>query len=155
MYLYQYILLAGFTCLLFSKEVRFASVIFLTGWAVYLVYFIDAPSNYKYVACGAIELSIAYILNRSYRIVAYIGYSLILVNIYGLLLIVNKLPPASYDIIYALLSVTQFLILIIRANLNGILRLSEQYWLVRLINFDSGQARGIMCKNKATKEAHR
>ena len=133
----------------------FASIVFLTGWSVYMAVTLGADTSYYYAASAAIELSIGYILNDKYRLVAYINYTLIFVNIYGLLLFKMKVSPISYDIIYALLSVTQFLILIIRANLNGIYRLPEQCWLVRLLYFDSRQARAIMCKSKTTKEANR
>ena len=155
MYLYQYVLLAGFTCLLFNKETRFASMVFLFGWAVYLTMFIDAESTHKYMACATIEASIAYALNNKYRIVSYIGYSLIFVNIYGLILIKIKMLPVSYDIIYAILSVLQITFLVARVNLNGIYRLPEQCWLVRLVNYDSCKTRAIMYKSKTTKEANR
>lgn len=147
--------MAGFACLLFNKNTFFASSMFICGWIMYFPLTTGQDASYYYAASAGIELSIGYILNNKYRLVAYINYTLIFVNIYGLLLFKMKVSPISYDIIYALLSVTQFLILIIRANLNGIYRLPEQCWLVRLLYFDSRQTRVIMCKSKTTKEANR
>lgn len=154
MYLYQYILLAGFTCLLFFRETRFASSVFLSGWIVYLVSTIGMEYKFYFLASATIETAISYTLNKKHRLVSWLGYSLILVNISGLILHIYGIK-LYYDVTYAVISVTQFLLLLARLLPSGILRLSEQCWLVRLINFDSGQARGIMCKNKATKEAHR
>jgi len=155
MYPYQYVLLAGFVCLLLNKETRFAASVFLLGWAAYLLFFIDASSTYKYIACAAIETSIAYSINNRYRVVSYLGYSLIFVNIYGLMLIRGKVDPVSYDVIYGLISVAQFLFLLMRAIPNGISRLHNEHIIVRLVNFDGSQARDIMCKNKTKKETSR
>lgn len=148
-------LLAGFVCLLFDSKTRFAASVFLLGWAVYLVVFIDATSTYKYIACATIEASIAFALNKRHVIVAYLGYSLIFVNIYGLALINNKVGPISYDVIYAIISVTQFMFLLARAVPNGINRLPAKHCLVRLVNFDSRQTRGIMYKSKTKTETNK
>ena len=136
MYFYQYILLAGFSCLLFYKETRFASLIFLLCWVVYLTLFIDANISYKYIACATIELIIGYLLNKKFRLVSYINYILIFVNIFGLMLYKSKLDPMPYDLIYAILSVTQLLLLILRVNLNGLHRLRPEHLMVRIANFD-------------------
>lgn len=151
MYIYQYILLAGLTCLLFNKNTRFSASVFLTGWLVYLILFIDAPSTYKYIACGVIEFSIAYALNKRHLVISFLGYFLILVNVYGLLLIKIKVGPLSYDIIYAIISITQFLFLLIRAMTNGITRLNNEHFIVFLANFDSRSAYDRMYKSNAEK----
>jgi hypothetical protein len=152
MYFYQYILLAGFTCLLFNKETRFASVVFLLSWVVYLLLFIDATVSYKYIACATLELSIAYLLNNRFRLVSYIGYFLIFVNIFGLMLYKNKLDPMPYDFIYAILSVTQLILLILRVNLNGLHRLHPEHIMVRIANFDGGQSSVTMHKTQTNKK---
>ena len=151
MYLYNYILLAGFSCLLFNKETRFAAFVFLTGWAVYFIFTYGAASSTYYIASATIEAVIAYVLNNKYRVVAYIGYLLILVNIYGLALIKNKVGPISYDMIYAVLSITQFLFLLARAIPNGINRLHTEHFMVRAVNFDSRGSYVRMYKNNKAK----
>lgn len=155
MYSYQYALLIGFLLLLLKRETRLAASIFIIGWVIYLFVFIDASSTYKYMACATIEAAIAYTLNNRYRVVAYLGYLLIFVNIYGLALIKLKVGPISYDVMYAIISVTQFMFLLTRAIPNGINRLPAEHLLVRLVNFDSRQARVIMYKSKTTKETDR
>ena len=151
MYFYQYILLAGLVCLLFNKNTRIAASIFLAGWVVYLFIFIDSSSSIKYMACGTIEFSIAYALNKRYRAIAYLGYSLIFVNMYGLVLIKVKSEPITYDVIYAIISVIQFLFLLMRALPNGLNRLHTQHFMVRAVNFDSRGAYDIMYKNTTKK----
>ncbi len=155
MYLYQYALLAGFTCLLFKSNTRFAASVFLLGWFVYLTLFIDAGSSYKYMACATIEAAIAYVLNSRYRVVAYLGYSLIFVNMYGLILIKINSYPLSYDIVYAIISVTQFLFLLMRAIPNGLNRLHRKHFVVRAVNFDSRGAYDRMYKNTTKKGSDR
>jgi hypothetical protein len=147
MYNYQYMLLAGLTCLLFSKETRFAALVFLCGWAVYFVTTISASTSLYYIASATIEAAIAYTLNARYRAAAYLGYSLILVNIFGLFLYWMKMPALSYDIIYAIISVTQFSLLLARANLDGLSRLHNKHFVVRAVNFDSRGAYDRMYKN--------
>jgi len=155
MYSWQYILLAGFVCLLFKPNTRYAASLFLIGWSVYLIFVIDIATSYKYISCATIELVIAYNLNKHYRAVSYLGYSLILVNIYGVLLYKIGMSPTTYDAIYAIISIIQFLFLLARALPNGINRLSDESFMVRLVNFDSRQTRGIMYKNKTTIEPNK
>ena len=155
MYLYQYILLAGFACLLFNPKTRFASLIFLSGWVVYTASTLSVSTAYYYMSAGTIEASIAYLLNKRYRAIAYLGYSLIFVNFYGLMLYSNKVGPLSYDVIYAIISITQFLFLLARALPNGINRLPAKHPLVRAVNFDSRKAYDIMYKNTPKKGENR
>lgn len=155
MYFYQHVLLAGFVCLLLNRKTRVASASFLLGWVIYLFFVIDVATSYKYISCATIEMAIAYYLNKEYRVVAYLGYSLILVNIYGLILYKNGIGPITYDVTYAIISITQFMFLLARAIPNGINRLPDEHYMVRLVNFDSRQTRVIMCKSKATKETDR
>jgi hypothetical protein len=140
MYIYQYALIIGFTCLLFNRGTKGAAGVFLVGWALYLFFILDAPSSYKYICCATIETVIAFILNAKYRLVSYIGYSLTIVNVYGLFLIGTGRMPITYDVIYAVLAVTQFLLLLARAMPNGINRLHPKSFVVRVVNFDSRQA---------------
>jgi hypothetical protein len=156
MFFYQYIILAGLTCLFFNKETRFASLAFLVGWCVYALFLSgdNVSTASYYIGCAAIETAIAYSLTKKHRLVAYLGYSLIPVNIFGLLIYKSQSAPLAYDAVYAVISIAQLLILIARANVNGINRLHIQHFLVRVINFDSYQARDIMSNNKATKKAY-
>ena len=147
MYFYQYALIAGFTCLLFNKNTRGAAGVFLIGWALYLFFILDAPSSYKYLSCATIETVIAFILNAKYRLLSYIGYSLTIVNAYGLFLIGTGRMPVTYDVIYAVLAITQFLLLLARAMPNGINRLHPKSFVVRVINFDKRQAHNKVHKN--------
>ena len=147
MYLWQYILLAGFSCLLLFKAVRFPAIIFIAGWLFYLVFIIDIATQYKYMACGTIELSIAYALNSRFRVVSWLGYLLILVNVYGLILFKSGYSPLTYDVIYAIISITQFIFLLARLSPNGLNRLPAKHFMVRLVNFDSRTACDIMYKN--------
>ncbi len=150
MYLYQYILLAGFSCLFFKRETKFAATAFLTGWASYSLLTINVPTEVYYALSATTELVIAYVLNKRFRIVSYIGYFLIVVNAYGLLLYKLGLAPFSYDLIYALLSTIQFLFLLARATPNGIGKLHSKHIVVRCLNYDSGQAYGKMYRNTPT-----
>ena len=151
MYLYQYALITGLTCLLLSRSAKGAAGVFLIGWAFYLLFIIDAPSSYKYISCATIETAIAFILNTKYRLVSYIGYSLTIVNVYGLFLISAERMPITYDLIYAVLAVTQFLLLLARAMPNGINRLHPKSFVVRVVNFDSRQTHNRVCKKLKTK----
>lgn len=103
------------------------------------------------MSAGTIEAVIAYILNKRYRVIAYLGYLLIFVNFYGLMLYKNGIGPLSYDVIYALISVTQFLFLLARAVPNGINRLHTQHFMVRAVNFDSRGSYDRMYKNSKAK----
>ncbi|HHZ70016.1 MAG TPA: hypothetical protein EYN54_07015 [Methylococcaceae bacterium] len=150
MYLYQYILLAGFTCLLFFRGTKFAAITFLTGWTVYLVSTPGLEYKFYFIAAATIETAIAFTLNNKYRLVSWLGYMLIPVNIVGLILHINEVKM-YYDVTYALISVTQFLLLTIRAIPNGLNGLGAKHPLVRAVNFDSRGAYVIMYKNPQTK----
>jgi hypothetical protein len=152
MYFYQYILLAGFSCLLFNKDTRFAASVFLTGWAVYLIGTIGFEYKFYFLASATIETAIAFTLNKNYRLVAWLGYALIPVNILGMILHINDIK-IYYDVIYALISVTQLILLIARVIPNGINRLPDKHFMVRVLNFDSRGTYGIMYKNTTTKGA--
>ena len=107
------------------------------------------------MSCGTIEVAIAYSLNRRYRVVAYLGYALLFVNIYGLLLFKNGVGPMSYDVIYAIISVTQFIFLLMRAIPNGLNRLPSKHFVVRAVNFDSRGAYDRMYKSTQTQGKNR
>ena len=155
MYFYQYILLAGFVCLLFNKETRFPASVFLCGWVIYTLSTLSVSTAFYYISAATIEAAIAYSLNKRHRAVAYLGYLLIFVNIYGLMLYRNKIGPLSYDVIYAIISVTQFLFLLVRAIPNGLNRLPAKHFVVRAVNFDSRGAYGRMYKNTQAKGKNR
>ena len=143
--------MAGFVCLIFSRQTRFASTTFLSAWVIYLLVTIDVSATFYYGASATIELTVAYLLNKRYRAVSWLGYSLILVNVYGLILYMNGADPLSYDVIYAIISVTQFLFLLARALPNGLNRLHTQHFMVRAVNFDSRGTYDRMYKNKTKK----
>lgn len=155
MYLYQYALLAGFVCLLFNKEARFAAVVFIFAWSIYLLDVISMNATTYYAATATIEMCIGFILNPRFRVVSILSYMLMLLNIYGLMFHYDDMGRAVYINLYAIISVTQFLFLLTRAIPNGISRLPDEHWLVRCVDYDSRQARVIMYKSKNTKESNR
>jgi hypothetical protein len=137
MYLYQYALLAGFTCLLFNPKTRFASSVFLIGWLVYVTFLIDSASNLKYICCASIEVAISYAINNRFKVASYLGYLLIPVNMYGLMLIRLGAQPITYDVVYAIIAIIQFMLILDRAIPDGIYRLHFKRWMVRPAHFDS------------------
>ena len=141
--------MTGFTCLLLNKKTRFASSVFLAGWAVYLLVTVGASTATYYIASAAIETSIAIILNDRHKYVAYLGYSLIAVNIYGLLVHADAGGRNLYIIIYAAISITQFILLLSWLLPDGIRGLRIQRSNVRGHNYDCGEACDIMRKNTA------
>ncbi len=149
MYPYNYILLAGFTCLFFNVKTKEAATTFLIGWGVYLVAVYGTDFRYYFLLSATIELAIAYKLNSRYRVISYISYSLILVNIFGLILHINGIKW-HYDFVYALLSIIQFLFLLARVIPDGISELHSKHIVVRCLNYDSGQAYGKMYRNTPT-----
>lgn len=155
MYLFNYILLAGFVCLLFIKDTRFAASVFLGGWAVYIYAVLGLSEVNYYALSGTIECAIAYSLNKKHRLVSYLGYSLVVYNFVGFLVHSVNTEYPYYDIGYAIISVTQFLFLLARALPNGLNRLPAKHPLVRVVNFDSRKAYGIMYKNTQTQGKNR
>jgi len=151
MYLFNYVLLAGFACLLFSRDSRGAALTFLAGWAIYIYAILGLPEVSYYALSGAIELVIAYRLNPKYRAVAYLGYSLVLYNLAGFLLHDVGTDYPYFDIGYTIISSVQFLFLLMRAIPNGLNRLHTQHFMVRLLNFDSRGSYGRMYENTTTK----
>ncbi len=149
MYLYQYILLVGFVGLFFNVKAKEAATVFLIGWGVYAVAVCGTDFRYYFLLSATIELAIAYKLNSRYRVISYISYSLILVNIFGLILHINGIKW-HYDFVYALLSIIQFLFLLARATPNGIGKLHSKHIVVRCLNYDSGQAYDKMYTNTPT-----
>ncbi len=150
MYLYQYILLAGFSCLFFRRETRYSAAAFLIGWFVYIALILGLSEINYYALSATVELCIAYALNKRHRIVSYIGYSLVLFNCAGFLSHWLYINFVGFDLIYALLSTTQFLFLLARATPNGIGKLHSKHIVVRCLNYDSGQAYDKMYTNTPT-----
>jgi hypothetical protein len=149
MYFYQAVLLVGFACLYLNKNTKFASSVFLLGWAFYLLIIIGIEYNYYFLASATIETSIAVILNKRYRLISYISYCLLLLNIAGLVMHINDVK-FYYDFTYAVLSVSQFLLLLARAVPNGINRLHSEHFVVRAVNFDSRRTYNRLHKNIET-----
>jgi hypothetical protein len=149
MYTYQYAILAGITCLYFNNNTKYASSVFLLGWAFYLLLTIGIEYNFYFVVCATIETAIAVLLNQRYRLISYLGYSLLLLNIIGLILHVNGVR-FYYDFAYALISVTQFMLLLARAFPDGVNRLHTKSFVVRAVNFDSRGAHNRMYKDLKT-----
>jgi hypothetical protein len=149
MYFYNYVLLVGFACLYFNKNTRFASGVFLLGWAFYLLSTIGIEYKFYFLASATIETAIAVLLNQRYRLISYLGYSLLLLNIIGLILHVNGVR-FYYDFAYALISVTQFMLLLARAFPDGVNRLHTKSFVVRAVNFDSRGAHNRMYKDLKT-----
>ena len=138
--------MAGFLCLFFVPECRQASTAFLIGWIVYLVAPVTEDVAFYYSLSATIEFCIAmYILNR-YSLLAYIGLFLVLVNIYGLFLYMLHVSPLSYDVIYAIASILQFILLASRSAQHGVIRLCVKRVMVFAFNFDGGESCGIIQK---------
>ena len=139
--------MAGFLCLFFVPECRQASTAFLIGWAVYLSLYLNIDIAYYYYALSAtIEFCIAiYLLNR-YSLLAYIGFFLVSVNVYGLFLYMLHVSPLSYDVIYAIASILQFILLASRSAQHGVIRLCVKRVMVFAFNFDGGESCGIIQK---------
>ncbi len=146
MYLYQYVLLAGFSCLFFNVKTKEAAKTLLIGWGAYIVAVHGTDFRYYFLLSATIELAIAYRLNTRYRVVSYISYSLMLVNVFGLILHINGIKW-YYDFVYALLSIIQFLLLLARTIPNGICRLHGKCFMVRCLNYDRGESYGKMYTN--------
>lgn len=148
--------MAAFCCLYFNKSVRLSAICFLAGWFVYLCfYFYEIlHDSWYYIFSAIIETAIAYALNKRFRLVSYLGYSLIFINLYGYYLFYNGLSPISYDIIYAVITITQVLLLIFRGLLNGVNRSCNHIAVVRFINFDSRYKNREVQNAKKTKEAY-
>jgi hypothetical protein len=143
----------GFACLYFNKDTRFASGVFLLGWAFYLLSTIGMEYKFYFLASATIETVIAVLLNQRYRLISYLGYSLLLLNIIGLMLHVNDVK-FYYDFSYALISTTQFLLLLARAFPDGVNRLHPKHFMVRVINFDSRGAHNRMYQNIKTQDSN-
>ena len=150
MYFYNYILLAGFVCLLFNRNTRFPASVFLLGWIVYFATTFGAEYEFYFLASATIETVIAVILNAKYRLVSWFGYSLLLLNIVGLIFHINNIK-FYYDFAYALISCAQFSLLLLRIMPNGICRLHNKHFMVRVIDYDSRGAYVRMCKDIKTK----
>lgn len=155
MYLFNYILLAGFVCLLFIKDTRFAASVFLCGWAVYIYAVLGLGEVNYYALSGTIECAIAYSLNKRHRAVSYLGYSLVVYNFLGFIVHSVNTEYPYYDIGYAIISVTQFLFLLARALPNGLNRLPAKHPLVRAVNFDSRKAYDRMYESTQTQGKNR
>lgn len=151
MYAYQYLILAAFCGLYFNGRTKLAAELFLFGWAFYFVFTIELSATLYYSLTATIEAVIGFMLNKRYRLISYLNYSLILVNLFGLVLYKNGFQATSYDIIYAIISIAQVLLLIIRALGYGRDRIYFKCFMDNLVNFDSRKTRGTMYKYQATK----
>ena len=152
MYIYQYLLMAGYTCLFFNARTKEASCAFLSGWLAYLFFVYGCGVSYYFVLSAFIEFCIAYKLNRNYRLVSYIGYSLIIVNLVGLVMNINGVKFV-YDFTYTVLSLIQFLILIGRVLIDGNNRVDNERFIFRAINFDSRKTYVTMQKTNSAKKS--
>ena len=139
--------MAGLLCLFFDSECRQASTAFLIGWAVYLSLYLNIDIAYYYYALSAtIELSISLYLINKYKWLSYIGFFLVALNIYGIFLYVLHVSPLSYDVIYAIASILQFILLASRSAQHGVIRLCVKRVMVFAFNFDGGKSCGIIQK---------
>jgi hypothetical protein len=155
MYFYQYILIVGFLYLFTFKGLKVPAICFLFGWSVYSYAVIGNDEVNYYALSATIEFTIAFILNSRYRFVSYIGYWLVLLNFFGFVVHDIKTDYPYYDIVYAVSSIIQFLLLLARTAFNGLTRLHRKHFVVRAVNFDSRGAYDRMCKNTQTKSSYR
>ncbi len=145
--------------LAFNKETRFASFVFLASFFVYWLFVLDLSGEYYYSAAALVELARGYALNKRYRVVAYLAYSLILINFFGWVLYESGEDPIVYDIICAIVLITQIMLLTLRGLLNGDYQppgnVHNDNPLVRVIDFDSRDSRVRMYKNPQAKKTNR
>ncbi len=149
MYTYQYFILAAFCGLYFNKKTKLASELFLLGWAFYFLFTIDSSATLYYSITATIEAFIGYMLNKRYRLVSYLSYTLILVNVLGIVLYKNGFQSTYYDIIYAIISIAQVVLLITRATGYGGCGFCFKHIMDVIADFDSRKARDTMYKNQA------
>ena len=143
MYLYQYFILTALCGLYFNSKTSEAAITFLFGWYFYVTVTMYLNTEYYYAVTALVELLIGYKINKNFRLVSYLCYSLIIVNLFGLFLFKNGLQPLYYDIIYAIISIFQILLLITRVR-NGRSRIRFQRLMDALVDFDSRKARDTM-----------
>ena len=152
MYLYQYIILIILFTLLFNIKVRGASFVLLTSFFVYYVFVLDLPGEYYYVSAALIELVKGYMLNKRFRVVAYLSYLLIVINFFGWAMYESNAEPYIYDILCSIIAVIQVLTLITRGLIHGSDRPHSHNPLVLLVDFDSRQSCDKMQKTTQTKK---
>ena len=156
MFLYQYILLGGFCCLLLSPKARFAASVFLVAWFVYVSLSLGSSVSFYYASAAGIELCIGYVLNARFKAVSYLSYALVSLNAYGFAAHFSESGKDIYIYLYLVMSITRFLFLLARAIPNGIgiNRLHPQCFVVRAINFDSRGAYDRMYATITKKETN-
>ncbi len=147
MFLYQYALIAGFILLLFNDKTRLAAAIFVVSWAFYVLVVIESSATTYYAQAATIELLIGYALNKRFRLVSWLSYLLVALNLYGLLVHFEHVGRDIYVYACAIVSVVRFLLLLARAIPNGICRLHGKCFMVRCLNYDRGESYGKMYTN--------
>ena len=155
MYIYQYVFVVVFICLVFNKSTRFASLVFLCSYVFYYSLILDLSGNSYYHACAAMELVKGYVLNGRYLAISLLSYSLILINFIGFIMFEFYIEPLVYDIVCAIVLTLQILILSTRLLSNGIYRNAIPQLMVRIVNFDCSQSRVRMFKNKTAKKSNK
>lgn len=154
MYFYQYLYIGLFFILLNFKASRFAALIFLFSFSIYISFILNIESNEWYYKLSAFkELIVGFILIKRYFWVAFLSVLLIAVNSYGFMIYEYGYDPYSYDIMCFIIITLQIMLLTTRGLLNGVNRSVLPFWLVRLVNFDGFQSRVTMHKNTPNKEA--
>ena len=141
--------------LILNGAVRYAALVLSLSFVFYAIFILNLSGEYYYAACAGLELLKGFLLNKKYRLVSYLCYLLILINYSGWVLYEFSYDPFVYDILCSVILIMQVALLIMQGLLNGVNRSYRHIFVVRLINFDSGQARGTMFKNKATKKTDR
>ena len=143
MYLYQYLIMAALCCLYFNKKTSLAAEAFLLGWLFYILVTMKVDVIYYYSITALVELIIGYRLNYKFRLISYMNYALVIVNLFGLYLYKNGFQPTYYDIIYAIISMAQVLLLLSRLGY-GRIGVHLKYFMDILVDFDSRKARDTM-----------
>ena len=154
MYTYQYIFILIFFLLLFVKCSRFAALIFISSYFIYVPFILDLSGERYYDACALMELIKGYLLNISNKLVSYLCYVLIVINFLGFAMYENYMDPLPYDIICSIILAVQIILLIIRPLTNGSYRTLIPHWMVRVVNFDCGWSRVRMYKRPTKSKAN-
>jgi len=125
MELLDFIFIALFAGLFFSKHTKLASSVFILCTALFLVMDYLLPDAYSYAASGTVNLIIFLTLvaykSRTYFLVAILSACLILVNLQGYWDYENYLKPDKYNNAYFILLTAQLVLLYMRALVNGLI----------------------------------
>ena len=158
--------MAAVCCLFIVPKLRYPAYIFVCSWVTYYIFLInilESPfEDYYFAGSALIEFFIGWALNKGFKLVSLLSYSLILVNFIGYCFHYYELDQFYYIVIYAIIEILRILVLIARGLLDGVdknrwrlrLRFGANF-LVRSIDFDGNETYVKMHKNTPIKKTFR